>query len=179
MLRTKLVFGVLLVVAIAVPGLAQNCDSSNAPESRTKAGERMPTFAVTEASGKSFSLEDQKGKVVLVNFWATWCGPCRQEMPRLEHEIWSKYGNSDRFAMIAIAREQTSNEVADFQEESGFTFPMAADPKRTTYKLFADAGIPRTYIVGASGKILYQTVGYCAADFDRMKQIVQRELGKR
>lgn len=169
----------LLVVLLAVPAAPQDCRSSDKPESRTKEGQLLPPFHVTDISGKEFSLNALKGKVVLLNFWATWCAPCRQEMPRLQKEIWLKYQTSPKFAMIAIAREQTRNEIDDFREQSGFTFPMAPDPKRSTYKLFADAGIPRSYVISPTGKILFQTEGYCPADFDQMEHLVQQQLSTR
>ena len=119
----------------------------------------MPAVTLMDSSGATFSTERQRGKVVLVNFWATWCGPCKFEIPRLEKEIWQQYGTSPKFAMIAVAREQTTEEIVPFQKKNGFTFPIASDPKRSTYKLFADSGIPRSYLVDAQGKIVFQTVG--------------------
>ncbi len=70
-----------------------------------------------------------------------------------------------------------AEEIVPFQKRNGFTFPIASDPKRSTYKLFADSGIPRSYIVDAKGKILFQTVGYCADDFDALKREIDRGLG--
>lgn len=172
----RLAVCLVFAIAIALPALPQNCDSSKMPESRTKAGDVMPPLSVTELSGQPFSIADLKGKVVLVNFWATWCQPCRREMPRMQKEIWERYRNAPNFAMVAIAREQTSTEVEDFREQSGFTFPMAADPKRTEYKHFADAGIPRSYVVAANGKILFQTEGYCSGDFDQLEKTIEQAV---
>jgi peroxiredoxin len=152
----------------------QGCSTEHDPATRTKVGQQMPTISVTDGDGKTFSLADQRGKYVLVNFWATWCGPCTFEIPRLENEIWQKYKASPKFAMIAIAREQTTQEIVPFEKANRFTYPVASDPKRTTYALFAESGIPRSYLVDPNGKIVFQTVGYCQGDFDALK----RELDK-
>ncbi len=143
----------------------------------TKVGDRMPAISVEEVSGGTFSLASEKGKVVLVNFWATWCGPCQVEMPRLEKEIWEKYKSSPDFAMIAIAREQTKETVADFEKKHPvYTYPLAFDPNRAVYKQFADSGIPRTYVVGRDGRIVFQSVGYEDAQFGDLDKAVEKAL---
>ncbi len=147
-------------------------------ESYTKTGQQMPSFTFKSLDGRESKLEDLRGKVVLVNFWATWCGPCRVEMPRLEKEVWRKHKSSPDFAMVAIAREQTAEEITPFRKEFGFTFPMASDPKREIFKLFGNGGIPRSYVVGRDGQILFQSMGYTPPEFDRMKRVIESELAK-
>jgi len=146
-------------------------------ESFTHVGQEMPPFTVTTLDGTQFNIRRMRGKVLLINFWATWCSPCRAEMPRLEREVWQKFKSSD-FVMVAIAREQSGEEINSFRKKHGFSFPMASDPQRKTFQLFASAGIPRTYVVARDGAIIYQSVGYSPAEFDRMKQVVEQELKK-
>ena len=147
-------------------------------QSYTQTGQPMPSFAFTTLDGKQSKIEDLKGKVVLINFWATWCPPCRVEMPRLEREVWRKYKTSPDFRMVAIAREQTAEEIVPFRRENRYTFPMASDPDRTVFRLFGNGGIPRSYVVGRDGQILFQSVGYTAAEFDKMKKVLEQELSK-
>jgi thiol-disulfide isomerase/thioredoxin len=89
--------------------------------SYTKVGDLIPSFSLTALEGAAFNIEGMKGKVVLVNFWATWCAPCLTEMPMLEKEVWQKYKGTD-FSMMAIAREQGIQEIKAFQEKYKFTF---------------------------------------------------------
>jgi peroxiredoxin len=145
-------------------------------DSRTKVGDPMPAVTVTDTAGREFNLEALRGKVVFVNFWATWCGPCIGEMPRLENEVWKKHKASPAFAMIAIAREQTPADITPFARDKGITFPIAADEHREIYKHFADAGIPRSYVVSPDGKILFQSMGYDTAEFDQMLKVLDKAL---
>ena len=146
-------------------------------ESFTRVGQQMPAFSVRLLEGAKFSINDLKGKVVLVNFWATWCPPCLVEMPRLEKEVWQKYKSAD-FLMVAIAREQTEQEITDFRREHRFSFPMATDPEREVFKLFGTGGIPRSYVVDADGQIVFQSIGYEPEEFNEMKRLIQKELAK-
>jgi peroxiredoxin len=168
-----------LLLLLAFPALvaSQNFAPQDDMESYTRVGDKMPAFTITDLSGREINTASIKGKVVLVNFWATWCPPCLVEMPRLEKEVWRKYKDAD-FVMVAIAREQSEQEIAEFQKENGLTFPFAADPQREVYKLFGNGGIPRSYVVGADGKILYQSVGYHPTEFDLMKKAIEKELAK-
>lgn len=149
-------------------------------KSLTKVGERMPAFTVKEVSGKTFSMAKERGKVVVVNFWATWCAPCRVEMPRLEKEIWDKYKGNPDFVMVAIARQQTEAKIAAFEKEHPeFTYPLAYDPQRKVYAKFAAAGIPRSYVVGRDGKIVFQSLGYEKGDIAKMNAAIAKALRKK
>ncbi len=171
-------YSLWLCLAAAVAVHSQHFLPQDEIVSYTKVGQQMPSFSVTTLDGTQLKIADLKGKVVIVNFWATWCPPCLVEMPRLEKEVWRKYKTSTDFVMIAIAREQSEQEIAGFKKENSFSFPMAADPKREAYRLFGSGGIPRSYVVGTDGQILYQSVGYNPAEFDQMKKVVEKELAK-
>jgi thiol-disulfide isomerase/thioredoxin len=141
----------------------------------TKVGDPIPAFTVTTVDGAKFDSRD-KGKVLVVNLWATWCGPCKEEMPRLEAEIWQKHKSN--LALVAIAREETDAIIAPFRKSNKYTFPMAQDPDRKVFKLFASAGIPRTYVVSKEGKIVFQSLGYTADEFGKLKVVLEAELKK-
>ena len=168
--------GTLLFLLAGTASRAQTCPVSDDNATHTRVGQQMPPVSVTSTSGQTFSLASQRGKIVLVNFWATWCPPCRVEVPRIEKEIWQQFKADPNFAMVAIAREQTDGEIKTFQQKNPYSFPLASDPKRTTYALFAESGIPRSYVVGRDGKILVQTLGYEPRDFDCLKMVLRHAL---
>jgi peroxiredoxin len=145
-------------------------------ESYTNAGHKIPDFRVTALDGAEVSPEKLRGKVILINFWATWCGPCRIEMPFLE-EVWKKLKSSE-FVLLGIAYEQSDEEIGAFRKEHGFSFPMASDPEGKIFRSFASDGIPRSYVVGVDGTILYQSLGYEPEEFDKMKRVIEQELEK-
>ena len=167
----------LISVCIVISVLFAPFARSEEYVSYTKVGRDVPAFSVSTLEGKEFNVAFLKGKVVLLNFWATWCPPCHAEIPRLQKDVWEKFKGRD-FEMVAIAREQTSQEIKKYGEKNKLTFPMAADPDRAIYAKFAKAGIPRNYVIDPDGKIVYQSYGYSPEDFKKMIGILEKELEK-
>ena len=149
-----------------------------AASSRTKEGDAAPVFKIDTDEGLEFALGDQRGKVVLVNLFATWCGPCLQELPHLQ-ELWNEHKHRTDFALIVIGREETDEQVKAFKKKRGFSFPMAADPEGAVFSLFAKELIPRTYIISRDGKVCWSITGFAGEEsVAEIKTALRRELSK-
>jgi peroxiredoxin len=112
-------------------------------------------FTLTDLSGKTWTLNDLRGKVVLVNFWATWCPPCRKEMPDLE-TLSQRFGTQG-LVILGISDEDSAT-VQPFVTQHAVTYPILLDPGRKVNDLFQIEGIPKTFIYGREGKIVAQSI---------------------
>ena len=140
-------------------------------------GQIAPAFTLVTLDGKTVGPAELKGKVVLLNFFATWCGPCMAEMPHLEKEIWPKFKDAN-FILISVGREHNASELKAFRDKKHFTFPIAPDPKREVYGMFAKQYIPRNYVIDTTGKVAYQSTGF-SNDISGLKEAIERALGNK
>lgn len=149
----------------------------NAQEKETlvKVGDDVPEFVVEMFDGQKINIKDLKGKIVLINFWATWCPPCQEELKRVQKEIIDRFKGKD-FVFLAISREESKEQVKKFRERNGYTFPMGLDPERKIYSKFATATIPRNFIIDKKGKIVEIEVGYTKESFAKMIEKLERLL---
>jgi peroxiredoxin len=139
-------------------------------------GDPAPAFTITTTKGETFSTEALAGKVILVNLFATWCGPCQAEMPHLQKGVFEALSAVPDFAVISLAREESNELVAAYARRLGLTFPMAGDADRKVYDLFAKGYIPRNYLIGRDGKIIFASVGYERAEFEDLIQRIRAAL---
>ena len=141
-----------------------------------KKGSVVPQFSFESSPGVVKNISDYKGKVVLITFFATWCGPCRQELPHIEKEIYQKYANNNSFALLVFGREHDWAAVNKFRADQQFAMPLYPDPGRNIYKLFAGQNIPRNFLVNREGKIIYASIGYDEHEFGRLKKEIEKAL---
>ena len=174
------VFAALLAphtVAALLPIISAE-DHTNAPGTLTKIGQSVPEFDVTTIDNTPFPVARLRGRVVVIGFFATWCGPCQKELPRLQ-EIWDEFRKDGDFRMLVIGREETDDRVKKFRQQRGFTFPMAADPTAAVFHKFASQCIPRTYLIARDGTIIYQWTGGYDAEVAKLKKLLIKELAKK
>lgn len=140
-----------------------------------KEGAEVPAFTVKMLDGTTLSSADLAGKVVMVNFWATWCPPCRKEFARLQKDVVDRFRGED-FVLLPISIDDDADTVAGFMQRNGYTFPVAVDPGKDVYGTFAGKYVPRNFIIGKDGKIAYQTVGYTPEEFEALVKNIDRLL---
>ena len=144
-----------------------------------KTGDTAPDFSVEMLDGRILKLSDMKGKVVLINFWATWCGPCMQEFQVIPEKLLKRFeGNSD-FVFIPVSREETRETVSKKMiqlKESGIDFPVGLDPDKSVYSLYAESYIPRNYLINREGEVVYATIGYEEKEFAELVDTIEKML---
>lgn len=160
-----------------------SCSNARKPDDRgylVKTGDTAPDFVIKEASGKSYRLSDLKGKIVMLQFTASWCSVCRKEMPFIEKEIWQAKKDAG-LVVIGIDRDEPVETVRKFQQDMAITYPLALDPGADIFGLFSDkeAGVTRNVIIDRNGKIIFLTRLFDREEFDKMKDVIFKELEKK
>jgi len=144
----------------------------------TEVGQKVPEFNYVTLDNDTIHINDLKGKVVFMNFYATSCPICIKELPFVEKDIWSKHKNNENFELIVFGREHTSDQVIAFKEKNEYTFNIVPDPERKIYSLFAERYIPRNVVLDREGNIVYQATGFDDDEFANLKQTIETELNK-
>lgn len=149
--------------------------SAQKAETLVKPGMEVPDFEVKMFDGQTVQIKDLKGKVVLLNFWATWCPDCIREMARVQTDIIDRFQGKE-FVFLPISRQDSYEKIKTFREKRGYTFPMGMDPDRKIYAQFATAVIPRNFIIDRNGKICYAEEGYDEASFQKLIAEIEKAL---
>jgi peroxiredoxin len=158
----------LLLITLFLTSLNIFSQEDYMESSLVKLNQQVPEFAFTNKDGKSIKLSDYKGKVILINFFATWCGPCMKEMPFIQKDLWEKLKNNDKFIILSFGRDHSQEEVNKFTETKKFTFPIFADKGKSIYNLFATKYIPRNYLIDSNGTVIYASTGFTTDDFAKL-----------
>ena len=145
-----------------------------------KVGNMAPDFTVTLTDGKSVSLSALRGKVVMLQFTASWCGVCRKEMPFIEKDIWLKHKNNPEFALIGIDRDEPLDKVLAFAKTTGVTYPLGLDPGADIFAKYAlrNSGITRNVLIDREGKIVKLTRLYNEEEFASLVRQIDEMLKK-
>ena len=121
-------------------------------------GQPAPDFALKSSSGENLRLSEYRGDVVMINFWATWCGPCRQEMPLLD-ELYSRYERVG-FTLLGVNIDDDSNRAMDMIRELGVSFPVLFDADKSVSQLYEVGAMPVTVILDKEGNVRHIHHGY-------------------
>ena len=124
-----------------------------------KVGDVAPDFSLPLTDGNTFTLSQQRGKVVMLQFTASWCGVCRREMPHIEKEIWQRHKENPAFVLVGVDREETKEIVDAYTAKVGTTYPMALDTAANVFSSYAErnSGITRNVLINKDGKIVRLT----------------------
>jgi peroxiredoxin len=134
-----------------------------------------PDFTLTDLSGNEHSLSDFRGRVVLVDFWATWCGPCRREIPHLV-KLYEGY-SSQGFVVLGVGLDKKAK-LAEFARENRMSYVVLVDEKGVTGSLYAIRGIPRTLIIDKKGRIAFDHTGFAPGMEVKMEQEIRTLLAE-
>ena len=114
-------------------------------------------FAVAGLDGSKTALSSLKGKIVLLNFWATWCPPCKAEMPSIE-ALW-KATKGKAFTILALSDGESPSDVSAFIKKNGYTYPVFVDPAGSVPQRYGVQGIPTTYVIDKKGMVIARVIG--------------------
>lgn len=168
---------ILLLAAVLLSAFA----FSQAADNRgylVKTGDAAPDFSMKLTDGKTVKLSSLRGKVVMLQFTASWCGVCRKEMPFIERDIWQKHKGNPNFALLAIDRDEPLETVLKFVESTQISYPIGLDPRADIFTLYAErnAGITRNVIIDKTGKIVLLTRLYNEEEFAGMVNVIDNLL---
>ena len=146
-----------------------------------RVGEMAPNFTITLTDGKKVTLSELRGKVVMLQFTASWCGVCRKEMPFIEKDIWLKHKDNKAFALFGVDRDEPLETVVAFAKRTGVTYPLALDPGADIFARYADrkAGITRNVLIDKTGKIVMLTRLYNEEEFSSLCKKIDEMLGEK
>ena len=162
-------------VEVAADAISVQADSTGYI---VRVGEMAPDFTITLTDGKQVSLSSLRGKVVMLQFTASWCGVCRKEMPFIEKDIWLKHKNNADFALIGIDRDEPLDKVLAFAKSTGVTYPLGLDPGADIFAKYAlrESGITRNVLIDKEGKIVKLTRLYNEEEFASLVQAINEML---
>ena len=141
-----------------------------------RVGKAAPAFAAETLDGERSALSQMRGKPVLLNVWATWCHPCRQEIPALE-ELHKAYGPRG-LQVVGVSIDQGDQEqgIREFMQEYGASYPVWLDPDSEVTALFGTVGVPNTFLIGPQGEVLWKHVGPVKADDAELRRLIEESL---
>lgn len=177
----KLIFTLSILFSLfAVTAQAQEEAKADSVGYIVKVGDMAPDFTAVLTDGSKVTLSELRGKVVMLQFTASWCGVCRKEMPFIESDIWQKHKGDKDFVLIGIDRDEPLDKVVAFAKQTGVTYPMALDPGADIFAKYAlrKAGITRNVLIDRNGRIVKLTRLYNPEEFAELVKEIDKMLKK-
>jgi peroxiredoxin len=147
-----------MIIRKFLAGLALTVLATSSLAASDLAGKPAPDFALKSSTGANLRLSEYRGDVVMINFWATWCGPCRQEMPLLD-QLYSRYQRVG-FSLLGVNIDDDSSRAMDMIHELGVSFPVLFDSRKEVSKLYQVDAMPVTVLVDREGNVRHVHKGY-------------------
>ena len=143
-----------------------------------KVGDAAPDFTLQMTDGSTFTLSEQRGKVVMLQFTAGWCGICREEMPHIERDIWLPNKDNENFVLVGIDREEELEDILPFIQEVGTTYPIAMDSNADVFAQYAlrESGITRNVLIDRDGNIVMLTRKFEEPEFKALVEKIDAML---
>ena len=147
---------------------------------KVKIGEEVPNFDLVLPNGENTNIKALRGKIIMLQFTASWCSVCRMEMPHIESQIWKKLQSNDDFRLYGIDLKEDKATVDKFQSDMKITYPLALDTDGEIFDMFTvpNAGVTRNVIVDREGKIAYMTRLYKEKEFNEMVDVINALLAE-
>lgn len=145
-----------------------------------KVGDMAPDFTLKYTDGREFTLSEQRGKVVMLQFTASWCGICRGEMPHIESRIWQPHKDDAGFVLVGVDREEPREVVEEYTAKLGTTYPMLLDEKGDVFASYAlrKSGITRNVLIDRDGRIVKLTRRFVEPEFNDLVATIDSLLAK-
>ena len=173
--RYAVIAGLLLALGAVLPAAAAAEESAEFVVTYPKQRLSAPGFRLPDLTAADVSLEQYRGKVVLMHFWATFCAPCVKEMPDLE-ALWQHYLGQDLVVLAIAADRSGDSAVRKFVEQTGVTFPVLLDPEGVVRNQYEVIALPTSYLIGRDGKISGRAVGSRAWNGTQGRRIIEAQL---
>lgn len=164
----------IAILCISQISCAQNKDNRGY---KVKVGEQVPDLSFSLMDGTKITSENLKGKVVVLQFTASWCSVCRKEMPHLESEVWQRYKDED-FILIGIDLKEDREKVEKFIKQMEVTYPFTIDSDGSLFEKFTlpKAGVTRNIVLNKDGKIIFLSRLYDTKEFQEMIDVIDSEI---
>jgi peroxiredoxin len=167
--------GVRRLLVLVPIALAAACSDEQRPATAV-VGEPAPAYAAPTMAGDTLSLADLRGDVVVLNIWATWCPPCREEMPGLE-ALQQRYAAEGLHVIgVSIDGRNAAGEVRSFLESNGITFTILHDADERVTRVFRTMGVPETYLIDREGRLVRRWIGKIDAESETIRSAVREAL---